>query len=543
MSGSGSSHDVVNQSGHLVDINLYETDQALREGVLREGDGVDEAVLQAHGALMGQSEMFDLGRLANTFTPQLRTHDAKGHRLDFIEFHPAYHQLMAASARAGLHNRGWQGTGAHAVRAALFYMTSQVEPGHCCPITMTHAAIPVLETMGGAGEDWLEKAKVAAYDQSFKVFSQKTSVTIGMGMTEKQGGSDVRANQTQARASSDGFYALTGHKWFLSAPMSDAFLVLAQAPGGLSCFLVPRHLPDGTLNGLEFQRLKDKLGNRSNASAEVEFFGARGWIIGEEGDGTKTIMQMVMSTRLDCAVGSAGLMRRAVAMAVHHCRQRKAFGRRLIEQPVMQCVLGDLAVETEAALCLSLRLARSFDVADDQRAAAWRRLMTPVTKYWVCKVAPMVICEAMECLGGNGYVEENGMALLYREAPVNSIWEGSGNIMALDVFRVLQREADVAGIVLDDLEQAIGDDPHLKAALARVRGYLHEPRSIEFRLRSLLEGLATLAIGAILRDHAPGAVSDAFIAARLWPEPRQTYGQGLERVDPKPLIDRLLPEV
>jgi putative acyl-CoA dehydrogenase len=366
-----------------------------------------------------------------------------------------------------------------------------------------------------------------------------------MGMTERQGGTDVRANITQAVPAGGGGpggeYLLTGHKWFFSAPMCDAFLVLAQAPGGLSCFLVPRHLPDGTVNALHFQRLKDKLGNRSNASAEVEFHGAHGWLIAEEGRGVPSIIEMVTYTRLDCAVSSAGLMRFALAMALHHARHRMVFGKTLVAQPLMAQVLADLTLDVEAATALVFRLARSFDMAGDDRAAAWRRLMTPVTKYWVCKIAPAMVAEAMECLGGNGYVEENGLARVYREVPVNSIWEGSGNVMALDVIRVLQREPDAVDIVLEELGHAASGDPLLKAAHDRVSSVLHEPRLLDLRARTLLEGLAQLAAGAILRAHAPKDIADAFIATRLTGSSRQTYGHGLEHADTGAILSRTLP--
>ena len=433
-----------------------------------------------------------------------------------------------------------QRANANVERAGAFFLAAQMEAGHCCPITMTNAAIPVIRQSEEAAKAWLPKLTVRQYDQRFLPLGRKMAATIGMGMTERQGGTDVRANVSRAQKSGEA-WRIDGHKWFMSAPMSDAFLVLAQAEGGLSCFLLPRFRPDDTVNGLYFQRLKDKLGNRSNASSEVELHDAHALMIGEEGRGVATIIEMVTHTRLDCAVASAGLMRRAVAEAIHHCRQRQAFGRALAEQPVMTAVLADLAIETEAATALAFRLARSFDRATDPRAAAWRRLMTPVTKYWVCKVAQAVIGEAMECLGGNGYVEESGMPRLYREAPVNSIWEGAGNVMALDVLRVLQKEADSVEMVLDDLGQAASQDTHLKAAHERVRGILHEPRLLEVRARALLEGLALLAAGCILRAHAPQAVADAFIAARLSGVPRFTYGQGLEWSDTKAIVGRALP--
>lgn len=543
--------EVPNQSPPFVDVNLFTTDIPLQEAAEREGADYATDQIAAFGALCGSADGFERGRLANEFPPRLRTHDAKGRRLDVVEFHPAYHACMAQSMAAGLHCGSWEGTpsggalsGANVARAGAFYMTAQMEAGHCCPLTMTNAAVPTLRLQPDLAEVWVPRILSRSYDPAFRPASEKTSVTIGMGMTEKQGGTDVRANTTKAEPAANGGpggeYILNGHKWFFSAPMSDAFLVLAQAPGGLSCFLVPRHLPDGTVNALRLQRLKDKLGNCSNASAEVEFDGAHGWLIGEEGRGVPAIIEMVTYTRLDCSVASAGLMRLALAMAVHHARHRAVFGRMLIEQPLMVHVLADLALEVEAAVALVFRLARSFDRLEDERAAAWRRLMTPVTKYWVCKIAPIMVGEAMECLGGNGYVEENGIARIYREVPVNSIWEGSGNVMALDVLRVLQREPEVAQIVMDELAQAADDDRHLQAAHERIAGLLHEPRLLDVRARELVEALALTAAGAILRIHGHADVADAFIATRLAGPPRQTYGQGLERANTGAILRRVL---
>ena len=544
---------VTNQSKPLVDVNLFQLDAALQEAIKREGGQAAAPRLAKLGAVAGSLEALEHGRLANESPPRLRTHDAKGRRLDTVEFHPSWHWLMATSAEAGLHCSAWshldgetpQRPGANVERAGGFYLAAQMEAGHCCPITMTNASLPVIRDVAPVAEIWLPKVLRHHYDPRFLPVTAKSGATLGMAMTERQGGTDVRTNTTRAeRAGNAGpgaAYRLTGHKWFMSAPMCDAFLMLAQAPGGLSCFLVPRFRPDGTVNALHLQRLKDKLGNRSNASSEVELAGAHGVLLGEEGRGVATIIEMVTHTRLDCAVASAALMRRAVAEALHHARQRHVLGRALSEQPIMACVLADLVLEVEAATALAFRLARSFDRVADGRAAAWRRLMTPVTKYWVCKVATHVIGEAMECLGGNGYVEEGGMPRLYREAPVNSIWEGSGNVMALDVLRVLEKEPEAVEMVLDDIATAAGDDTHLKAALARVRAILHEPRLLELRARALLEGLALVAAGCILRAHAPQAVGDAFLAARLSGVPRFTYGQGLEWSDTKAILERTLP--
>jgi putative acyl-CoA dehydrogenase len=547
-------HEVFNQSPSLENVNLFTADRALMEAVKREGGGHAAKRLSAFGALCGSAEALERGRLANEHVPRLRAFDAKGHRLDIVEFHPAYHECMEISVREGLHASAWDhlatpgaktALGANVARSAGCYMAVQMEAGHQCPITMTNAAVPTLLLEPALAEQWVPRILSRDYDKRFKPADTKRGVTFGMGMTEKQGGTDVRANATRARAAGSGGpggeYLITGHKWFLSAPMCDAFLVLAQAPAGLSCFLMPRFLPDGGVNALRIQRLKDKLGNRSNASCEIEFAGAHAWLIGEEGRGVPGIIEMVTGTRLDCAVASAGLMRMALANAIHHCRHRLVFQKRLADQPLMQQVLADLALDAEAATALSFRLARSFDRASDAHAAAWRRLMTPVTKYWVCKIGPPFAYEAMECLGGNGYVEDGIAARLYRELPVNAIWEGSGNVMALDLLRVLQREPETVEIVMDDLAAVAGDDGHLKSYLARVQSLLHEPRLLDKRGRDLAEALALLAAGTILRAHAPAAVADAFIATRLSGGVRQTYGQGLDWADTRAILERAWP--
>jgi putative acyl-CoA dehydrogenase len=555
MSSPFTTHEVLNQSPPFEDVNLFTSDRVLTEAVTREGGGSHAKRLIAFGAVCGSAAAFERGRLANENTPKLKPFDSKGRRLDVVEFHPAYHECMGLSMAEGLHCSAWDHlatpgakplAGANVARSAGCYMAIQMEAGHQCPITMTNAAVPTLLLQPEVAAGWLPKILAREYDKDFKPVAAKRSATIGMGMTEKQGGTDVRANSTTAAPAGAGGpgaeYIVTGHKWFMSAPMCDAFLVLAQAPGGLSCFLLPRFLPDGSVNALQFQRLKDKLGNRSNASSEVEFQGAHAWLIGEEGRGVPNIIEMVTGTRLDCAIGSAGLMRLTLANAIHHCRHRTVFQRKLIDQPLMQQVLADLALEVEAATALSFRLCRSFDTASDPHSAAWRRLMTPVTKYWVCKVGPAVAYEAMECLGGNGYVEEGLAARAYRELPLNAIWEGSGNVMALDLLRVLQREPETAAMVVEDLGVAVGGDPHLKAQLKRVQGILHEPRQLEQRGRTLAEALATLAAGALLRAHAPAYVADAFIATRLAGSPRQTYGQGVDRFDTRAIIERAFAE-
>jgi putative acyl-CoA dehydrogenase len=554
MSEPFATHEVLNQSPPFENVDLFTSDRVLAEAVNREGGGAAFKRLTAFGQACGTAAAFERGRLANEYTPRLKPFDSKGHRLDVVEFHPAYHECMAMSVAEGLHCSAWDHAavegakatpGANVARSAGTYMAIQMEAGHQCPITMTNASIPTLLLQPELARQWVPKLLSREYDKAFAPVASKRGATIGMGMTEKQGGTDVRANTTKALPAGSGGpgaeYLITGHKWFMSAPMCDAFLVLAQAAGGLSCFLVPRFLPDGNVNALRLQRLKEKLGNRSNASSEVEFQGAHGWLIGEEGRGVPNIIEMVTGTRLDCAVGSAGLMRLALANAIHHCRHRTVFQRKLVDQPIMQQVLADLALDVEAATALSFRLSRSFDRAADPRAAAWRRLMTPVTKYWVCKIGPAVAYEAMECLGGNGYVEDGFAARVFRELPLNAIWEGSGNVMALDLLRVLQREPEALEIVLAELASAAGSDQHLKPQLERIQVMLHEPRLLEHRGRSLAEALAVLAAASILRAHAPAYVADAFIATRLGGTPRQTYGVGLDWADTRAILERALP--
>ncbi|MGD9806315.1 MAG: isovaleryl-CoA dehydrogenase [Hyphomicrobiaceae bacterium] len=548
-------HEVTNQSPPFADVDLLATDAALSEAVRREAaDASDWSSLAAFARDCGSAESLDLGRQANVHTPTLHLFDQKGNRRDFVEYHPAYHALMQKSVAAGLTREAWSHLaaeedvaprpGRNVTRAARLYLAAQMEAGHICPLTMTNAAVPALLAAPELAEAWLPRILSPTYDRRFLPARAKSGATIGMGMTEKQGGTDIRANTTRAEPAghpATGEHILTGHKWFLSAPMSDAFLVLAQAPAGLSCFLAPRFLPNGSLNGLRLQRLKDKLGNRSNASAEVEFDQAHAWLVGEEGRGVATIIPMVTATRLDCAVSSAGLMRLALANAINHARHRKVFDRFLVDSPVMTEVLADMALDVEAATALAFRLARAFDLVDDPHARAFARLMTPIVKYWVCKLAPPLVTEAMECLGGNGYVEEGLAARLYREVPVNAIWEGSGNVMTLDVLRVLQREPDVARLVIEDLAEVANADPHLKAALARVEAILHDPRVLDRRARQLVETLALVAAGVVLRAHGPTLIADAFIASRLSGLPRATYGQGIDWTDARAIVDRALP--
>jgi putative acyl-CoA dehydrogenase len=551
-------HEVSNQSPAFEDVNLFASDTPLAEAVIREGAGWAADSLARLGAIAGSGRVMELGRLANENAPKLRRFDQKGFPLDTVEFHPAYHELMALSFREGLHASTWdrrggeagpeaqgqqraQGEqGAHVARAARLYLISQAEAGHICPMTMTHASVPALRGNETLLARLAPKLASRDYDPAFAPISGKRSITIGMGMTEKQGGTDVRANTTRAEPLGvEGFYAITGHKWFMSAPMCDAFLVLAQAPGGLSCFFLPRFRDDGLVNAIRIQRLKDKLGNRSNASSEVEFHAAEARLIGEEGRGVAAIMEMVTLTRLDCAVASAGLMRFALANALRHARHRTVFQKALVDQPLMARVLADLALDSEAATALALRLAGSFDHAGSQpEEAAFRRLMTPVIKYFVCKSAPSFAYEAMECLGGNGYVEEGPMARAYREAPLNAIWEGSGNVMCLDILRVLQRDPDAVEAVFAAIALGVAGDAHLSAALDALRRDLSQAAGQEADARSLAERLALLAAGALLRMHAPDYVADAFIASRFGGGWRQTYGAGLRGADSAAILAR-----
>jgi putative acyl-CoA dehydrogenase len=538
-----------NQSPPFVDVNLFTSDTALQEAVRREGAAQAYENLSAFGGLVGSAASLELGRLANEHLPQLESFDPRGDRIDHVEFHPAYHQLMAISTAQGLHCSSWEhllaGTrpkpGAHVARCAGSYMAAQMEAGHCCPITMTHAAIASLRHAPSIARDLVAKILSRSYDPGIAPIGEKSAITLGMGMTERQGGTDVRANTTRAEPI-DGrgpgrAYAITGHKWFLSAPMSDAFLVLAQAEGGLSCFLLPRLTTDGALNGLRLQRLKDKLGNRSNASAEVEFDRAEGLLVGEEGRGIPTIIDMVTLTRLDCAVSSAGLMRQALARAIHHARHRSVFQRRLIDQPLMAQVLADMALDVEAATALAFRLARAFD-GEGESEAPYRRLMTPVTKYWVCKTAPSLAYEAMECLGGNGYVEDGGFPRLYREVPVNAIWEGSGNVMCLDVLRVIEREPETLDKVLAEVETVASVEPRLKKAVIKIKELARGVRHDQGAARTFVELLALAGAAALLASYAPNAVSDAFLATRLQGSWRNTYGAGVAHADTNDILAR-----
>ena len=539
-------HEVFNQSPPFEDVDLYALDRPLCEAVAAYGGASAEQELSDFGRHWGSAAMAARGRAANENTPKLRTFDSRGNRRDEVEFHPAYHELMAHSAHAGVHNSTWTADGkpaggaAEVLRAARFYMASQVETGHLCPITMTRASVAAL----GSQPDLLAKTMpviaTRSYDPSFAPWWTKRGMTLGMGMTEKQGGTDVRANMTSAQRMPDG-YRITGHKWFMSAPMCDAFLVLAQAEEGLTCFFMPRFAPDGSINAIQFQRLKDKLGNRSNASSEVEFTGAYGLRVGEEGKGIRTIIQMVQLTRQDCAIASAGLMRSGLSHALHHARHRSVFQKHLADQPLMRAVLADMALHVEASIALVMRLCHAFDrMAEDALEAAYMRLLTPAIKYWVCKSAPPFLFETMECLGGNGYVEEGILARHYREAPVNAIWEGSGNVMCLDVLRALSREADAALGVLRLLAEASQGLPGASEAAAFIGKTFRRPDS-ERVARLAVERLALLSASAALNRVSPRH-AELFAATRLANIHAGMYGAiDLAEADICGLLERALP--
>ncbi|HUL24525.1 MAG TPA: acyl-CoA dehydrogenase family protein [Streptosporangiaceae bacterium] len=501
-------------------------DAALLEAVGREGAGWAASDLHTLGQLAGSAVTGEQARLANEHPPVLRSHDRWGNRIDEVEFHPAWHELMRTAVGHGLHAAPWAGQrpGAHVARAAGFYVWAQAEPGHGCPVSMTYAAVPALRHAPELAGRFEPLLAARSYDPGLRPPGTKDGLLAGMAMTEKQGGSDVRANTTRAEpapAEGPGAHVLAGHKWFCSAPMCDLFLTLAYSPGGLTCFLLPRVLPDGQRNGLRIARLKDKLGNRSNASAEIELDAALAWQVGEPGRGVATIIEMVSATRLDCVLGSAAGMRLATVAAVHHASHRQAFGKELIAQPLMGCVLADLTLESQAATVLALRLAGAADraVRGDTAERALLRVALPAAKYWVCKRAPAHAAEALECLGGNGYVEESGMPRLYREAPLNSIWEGSGNVTALDVLRALARAPEAAGALLAELGLAAGGDRRLDVAVGRLRELLAEPETAtgQAGARRLAGLIAVTLQAALLVRHVSGPVADAFCASRLGP--------------------------
>ncbi|WP_327233781.1 acyl-CoA dehydrogenase family protein [Streptomyces sp. NBC_01317] len=553
---AATTHTVTNQVPPLVGYDVFSADRALTEGVERHVPPalLDEAraELTALGRSAGSAETQLLGTLANENPPKLRTHDRYGNRIDEVDFHPAWHQLLGQAVTAGLTD-AWGRPAGHLRRSAGFLVWGQVEAGNTCPLSMTHAAVPALRVEPALAADWEPRLTSRVYDPGLRPAGEKSGVLFGMGMTEKQGGSDVRANTTSARRLDSGTgagdeYLLTGHKWFCSAPMCDGFLVLAQAPGGLTCFLVPRVLPDGTRNVFRIQRLKDKLGNRSNASSEVEFDETWGRRVGEEGHGVRTIIEMVAATRLDCVVGSAALMRQSVAQAVHHATYRRAFGAELIDKPLMVNVLADLALESEAATTLALRLAAAYDTVqggpeeERDRERAFLRLAVPVAKYWVTKRCTPAVAEALECLGGNGYVEESGMPRLLREAPLNSIWEGSGNVQALDVLRALQREPGALNAFLQEVGLARGADHRLDRAIKDLLTELADLTGIEARARRLVERMALVLQGSLLVRWAPPEVADAFCASRLGGDWGTAFGTLPHTLDLASVVDRARPE-
>ncbi|MFJ7899784.1 acyl-CoA dehydrogenase family protein [Streptomyces sp. NPDC096198] len=541
---AATTHTVTNQVPPLVGYDVFTADRALAEAVERHLDPalLDEARadLSGLGRSAGSAQAQEWGIQANENPPKLRTHDRYGNRVDEVEFHPAWHRLLGKGVAAGL-TAAWSRPGGHVRRAAGFVVWSQVEAGHGCPLSMTHAAVPALRADPPLAAEWEPRLTSLVYDRELRPAAQKAGVLFGMGMTEKQGGSDVRANTTEARPlAEDGAYELRGHKWFCSAPMSDGFLVLAQAPGGLTCFLVPRVLADGTRNVFLIQRLKDKLGNRSNASSEVEFDGTWARRVGEEGRGVRTIIEMVAATRLDCVLGSTSLMRQAVAQAIHHCAYREAFGGRLVDKPLMRNVLADLALESEAATTLALRLAAAYDDGGAQERA-FLRLAVPAAKYWVTKRCTPLVAEASECLGGNGYVEESGMPRLLRESPLNSVWEGAGNVQALDVLRALQREPEALNAFLQEVGRGRGADHRLDGAIKDLLAELADLEGVEARARRLVERMALVLQGSLLVRYAPAEVADAFCASRLGGDWGAAFGTLPHTLDLASVVERARP--
>ena len=542
-------HEVTNMPPHLGDQDLWRSDIALREGVAREGGGWAGDKLAAFGKIAGAVETFEKADQANRHVPELKAFDRNGMRINQAEFHPAYHDLMATAIANEVPSFAWKHPkpGAQVVHAALTYMFNQAEGGVLCPMAMTYAVVPPLRTTPSIGDQWIPRLLSTSYDPRDIPANEKSGATMGMFMTEKQGGSDVRTNTTRAAATGEATgqgaeYRLTGHKFFCSAPMSDAFLTLAYTDVGLSCFLVPRWTPDGERNNLFIQRLKDKLGNRSNASSEMELQDTWGVMVGEESRGVRTILDMVQGTRFYCCFSSAALMRQGLVQALHHATHRAAFQKKLIQQPLMRNVLADLAVESEAALALTLRIGRAMDQGGgDESAAALARIATAVGKYWICKRAPGHTYEAMECHGGPGYIEDSIMPRLYREAPVNSIWEGSGNVICLDVLRAMLREKAAVPAFLAELDAAKGGNAALDAATDRLKDELNDPENMEMRARGITEGLATALQGALLVQHAPAAIADAFCASRLGARWMGTYGTLPAGVDIDAIIERASP--
>jgi putative acyl-CoA dehydrogenase len=539
-------HEVTNQAPPLVDYNIFEADKPLMEAVKREG--ADWAIdrISAAGQLAGRADIQELGRLANENPPKLRTHDRYGNRVDEVDFHPSWHELLGKAVETGLHSLPWTDPqpGAHVARGAGFMCISQAEAGIGCPLSMTYSAIPAIRHQPELAEEWEPRWMANHYDPRNVPAPEKPGALAGMGMTEKQGGSDVRANTTVARPINGGGpgaeYELTGHKWFFSAPMCDAFLVLAQADGGVSCFLFPRWTPDGERNRFRLQRLKDKLGNRSNASSEIEFDGAWARMVGEEGAGVRTIIEMVNHTRLDCVQGGATGMRAGVVQAIHHASYRSTFGKLLIEHPLMQNVLADLAVESEAATISAMRLGRSYDesIAGDEQAEAFKRISNAVLKYWVCKRGPEHAVECLETLGGNGYVEDSGMPRLYREAPLGSIWEGSGNVQCLDVLRAMVKSPDSLEAYFAEVDEAAGSEPRLDSYVKKLRSELQDMTEIEARARRIVERMALALQGSLLVRFGDEATADAFCSSRLSGDWGQVFGTLPAGTDFRRIIER-----
>lgn len=542
--------DVFNQPPTLENYNLFSHDTPLREALQREGGGWIEEKARQFGALVGKAETLRLGELANRNPPLLHTHDRFGHRVDEVEFHPAWHEQLRLGVEYGTHSLPWtcQRPGAHVARAALVMLRHQIDEGPSCPLTMTFAAIPSLRLQPELAAEWESRVLSSKYDSRFMPAPQKRGVLLGMAMTERQGGSDVRANTTFAeplgRRGPSEEYILNGHKWFCSAPMCDAFLILAQTRLGLSCFLLPRWKPDGSRNGFHILRLKDKLGNRSNASGEVEFRDAWARLVGEEGRGVATIIEMVRHTRLDCAIGSASSIRRAVAETTHHASYRYAFGHRLIDQPLMKNVLADLCLESEAATALALRLARGFDEAPgNEGQAKLIRIATAIGKYWITKRGPAVAAEAMECTGGNGYVEESPMARLYRDSPLNSLWEGAANIQCLDVLRAIRKDPSTVAILLQEIRAARGAYGPFDTFIERLEKKFNRPDDLEIQIRRIVEDLALALQGSLLIQHTPSFIAEAFCASRLSDERRLCFGNLPSGVDFKSIIERSCPRL
>jgi putative acyl-CoA dehydrogenase len=543
-------HEVANQPPPLIDYNVFEADSVLVEAVRREGADWDERRISEVGALAGSEQVQTLGAQANENPPKLRTHNRYGDRVDTVDFHPSWHELMGIAVGHELHCSPWKDPrpGAHVARGAAFMCMSQAEAGIGCPISMTYSVIPALRTQPELAAEWEPRFLSSAYDPSNAPAPQKAGALAGMGMTEKQGGTDVRANTTLARPVDGGGpgaeYELSGHKWFMSAPQCDAFLVLAQADGGISCFLFPRWTPDGKRNRFRLQRLKDKLGNRSNASSEIEFDGASAWLVGEEGAGVRTIIEMVNHTRLDCVLGGATGMRAGVAQAIHHASHRSVFGRELSEQPLMRNVLADLAVESEAATIAAMRLARAYDeaLAGDEEAQQLKRIANAVLKYWTCKRAVAHAGEALECLGGNGYVEESGMPRLFRESPLNSIWEGSGNVQCLDVLRAMVKSPTSVEAFFAEVADGAASEPRLQVFVESLREELPgDLETIEARARRVVEKMALALQASLLVRYGDEAVADAFCASRLSGDWGQAFGTLPPGTDFGRIIDRHSP--